>query len=905
MLAKSEGPYPNHTKSSNTNNEKTPPAITESPFSHIEIESDSGIFGTHLAINTKSSNTNNGKTPPAITGSPFSQIEIESGSGTFGTHLAINTNWAVSVVSAPIVTKLNLKCLPMSPTQRQRPFETPDGLRYLKEMCVNIGVLDSEDSGGDAALYIGTNLWKKIMQKSQTETLNAVGMAQLEPDEHLPDLPPEDNEETFRRIGSSRLPRSADAAGSSPQTFRIWAEDVDPEPSPNTDSDLITPTESVTVDIEPGECRADVSPTNSLESDKFDPLAGEEIADRLLDMKLHSATPVYPESSAQLEATEEPFLHPASSNQANIGSSTGSLNAGVLTVRQDLFSDDGPIGSNEDDVSDAGDIVMSVCNVLSTTSVDSLPLDPAHAPSPIGHSEESRPGSRVAIQVLESSSLEPLFNSESEALPKPPSITQIQGEVTGILDLLIGSTNGSEPLLRLMSELEHSYTSSFRLDEDLKTSVGDKVKLKVEQLTGNRWNWWPMAAPLQPLKDHEARLSWTCGCGHHRSENVPLKTGLKILDFMGQRATTEGPSIELSTLSSSSQGQKPSNTASSLENSSSAPMAGDAPVTRQTPLDNLSGNSPTLTEAQRESLRDKYIFLLVDNSSLQFHQMSSARLSTQDFADSFRVAYHKLRGFWRYHLSVYSFAYCDFFEFRRYDISGYDDIRPGLPPDDDEEYFYRPRPTKNPRPISKHEWHDIYHVYRRTSARKINATYQPFYLVAQEPWYFPRPVRDLPPLFRRQIEGNLPTHIIPRIPQRYTQFNEHNNDLEEFWGLYAREDISWIMVASYVVLVNAPGLAFFFAYIFGLRGDEVDLQTASVPLTLTLAATAMFFAAWVAVVQLSTREPQSVGGVVAEGIREQIGAPESVSYAHLRGSDSTGRRKTGNVRYRKRGMPSR
>ncbi|KAK2771488.1 hypothetical protein CKAH01_04063 [Colletotrichum kahawae] len=207
------------------------------------------------------------------------------------------------------------------------------------------------------------------------------------------------------------------------------------------------------------------------------------------------------------------------------------------------------------------------------------------------------------------------------------------------------------------------------------------------------------------------------------------------------------------------------------------------------------------------------------------------------FSENLRRGYRQLRGFWRYWLSIYKFSHCDFFEFEKLCSSTFSDLGPGLPPEEDpytEEYFYKPRPARSKTPISPKEFEHIYYLYRKTSAAQVNTWYQPFTVMGQAPFYWPRFFKQLPPLFQKQIDGSLPTDTVPKIPQRLTHFDELSNNRETFWGLHAREQISAVAAFTYALLAFMPSLAFCFVYWFGLGDKQPDLQNATTPLIISL-----------------------------------------------------------------------
>lgn len=53
----------------------------------------------------------------------------------------------------------------------------------------------------------------------------------------------------------------------------------------------------------------------------------------------------------------------------------------------------------------------------------------------------------------------------------------------------------------LAAEFQDVDLTSIRVLENVKMSILDAMKLKVEALTGEAWDWWPMRPPYQPIED--------------------------------------------------------------------------------------------------------------------------------------------------------------------------------------------------------------------------------------------------------------------------------------------------------------------------------------------------------------------------------------------------------------------
>ncbi|KAK1850729.1 hypothetical protein CCHR01_06630 [Colletotrichum chrysophilum] len=150
-------------------------------------------------------------------------IEIESDSGNPRALVATNTKWRFSVATFMLATTLGLKKFPMTPTQKQHPFETPFGIKYLRDfvpmrirapfiginqsMLVHVGVLGSEETARGEHLFLGTNFWKKVAQKkSEMESASMVARELLEPDKRASTISPGIPEEIVERRDSSPTP---------------------------------------------------------------------------------------------------------------------------------------------------------------------------------------------------------------------------------------------------------------------------------------------------------------------------------------------------------------------------------------------------------------------------------------------------------------------------------------------------------------------------------------------------------------------------------------------------------------------------------------------------------------------------------------------------------------------------
>lgn len=171
----------------------------------------------------KISTLNTTETPLHSIEGRFFHVEIESGSGILRTHMAANTSWVFSVVTAMLANTLGLRTIPMTPTQRQHPYHTPFGIRYLRDyvdmrirapcsgihqfVLIHVGVLGSEEVEREEHLFIGTNFWRKVARRrSEIESESTVARELLEPDKHVSNLSPESPVEPVERRDSTATP---------------------------------------------------------------------------------------------------------------------------------------------------------------------------------------------------------------------------------------------------------------------------------------------------------------------------------------------------------------------------------------------------------------------------------------------------------------------------------------------------------------------------------------------------------------------------------------------------------------------------------------------------------------------------------------------------------------------------
>jgi hypothetical protein len=129
-----------------------------------------------------------------------------------------------------------------------------------------------------------------------------------------------------------------------------------------------------------------------------------------------------------------------------------------------------------------------------------------------------------------------------------------------------------------------------------------------------------------------------------------------------------------------------------------------------------------------------------------------------------------------------------------------------MPNDDDTEYSFAPRPADPMPPIDRDEFKvRFYNCFNGGSRHK----------------HYLRACRKA---FCRNND------VLECIPKRNRRVIEDGLHRETFWGLQAREELSFIRVAVYHVLLIAIPFVFLGLWL-SVMGHQGDLQDAAVPIT--------------------------------------------------------------------------
>lgn len=100
------------------------------------------------------------------------------------------------------------------------------------------------------------------------------------------------------------------------------------------------------------------------------------------------------------------------------------------------------------------------------------------------------------------------------------------------------------------------------------------------------------------------------------------------------------------------------------------------------------------------------------------------------------------------------------------------------------------------------------------------------------------------------VEDGVATDIdgLAPFPKKRTTLEEAGRTRTEFWGIVPYERISFLRVFLYNLVCISPFIVFFFLWLFPL-GFVNDLQSASVPVTLTLTLLTFFWTLFISTLQ--------------------------------------------------------
>ncbi|OTA55095.1 hypothetical protein K449DRAFT_453147 [Hypoxylon sp. EC38] len=371
-----------------------------------------------------------------------------------------------------------------------------------------------------------------------------------------------------------------------------------------------------------------------------------------------------------------------------------------------------------------------------------------------------------------------------------------------------------ERLLSTLLELQFLKFPKLQILKDSKPLLIDFFKERVEKSTGSGWNWWPFAEPRKATTEGEVMLTWKCGCGMTRQEHMPLTLAKLLAHVIPRKSTNASNEDNSSDLESSSMstGRSQGSTTDSDDQSSTS-------YGSHSSMNIIDSDATSLSDTTNDAhvtidnINMKYVFIIIKASGSKLVQLEVANMKAVEFFRNLTAQYKQTRGFFRTWFSIYVYNHCDFVRIQKWNPerfaahSGF-----SFPPLHDRKYSYRPKPMEF-NPIPPEIFKDIFYSCSGSSslAHRFHLACQPLRHIAQE--------------------------IMDRLPKRDHPVIMSNDTLklEELWGLATKERRSALRVLIYLILCTSPTMAFMLAWLYGWAKDG-DIQSASMPLTITVAA---------------------------------------------------------------------
>ncbi|KAJ5324219.1 hypothetical protein N7476_002819 [Penicillium atrosanguineum] len=389
-------------------------------------------------------------------------------------------------------------------------------------------------------------------------------------------------------------------------------------------------------------------------------------------------------------------------------------------------------------------------------------------------------------------------------------------------------------LRNLVTDLQHVSPFDIRFERDeigsrFVTFIGHYQHL-IERWTGEPWDWWPLPRCPRPLAESETRLRWKCVCGEERWAEVPnalvkrLQSIIRSLPVDTLATQITQPPPEAHTRSNPNPRSVLNNRLISNQTSYQDHRVGQPGGSSSNPSLHRRPSGLKANIADMSISRRRVLFLAKKGGDYKLAQIRVSNMNSHTFFSTMKKEYFRLRGVLRGWFSVWRYSHCDFYKFEKFDDHEFAlKIKDSFPDHANTDYEYQPRPMDNIPPISEHEFKTRFYACHK-----------------------PRPLLHLHHECRRL--GAHSSDILKFLPKKKTELEEAGNKREDFWGIYAREDISLRWIILYNSVCVSPLLAFFFAWIVP-QGLGTDLQNPSIPLSMMIAMLSLFWSVYLSSLQ--------------------------------------------------------
>ncbi|OQO12890.1 hypothetical protein B0A48_02354 [Cryoendolithus antarcticus] len=375
-------------------------------------------------------------------------------------------------------------------------------------------------------------------------------------------------------------------------------------------------------------------------------------------------------------------------------------------------------------------------------------------------------------------------------------------------------------------------------------STRDRLIGSIERAMGEQWGWWPLADPKRTGPPAFSRLTWPYLCGAYEYIDVPVKTADALREVLRNAPLfMEDPLLHDSTASTkiptlaaaSGSAAHATKAASSTTQTSTTSKAATGAQSSSTPQQVSSSTSQTkpgtpnkqatATTAQ-PPINLRYVYFCTETglSGGTFkYSVIKTHLLEHDpqFFQQLKKEYIDSRGSVREWFSWWRYDHCEFYQFQKFASELSEPVVVGFPSETDPDYDFQPSPLKPHSrppygPILKSEYRHRFY----TSCTSCHS----WHILHQQ---------------RKNAYNQADTSRIRVLPKRKQEVDMTDSESEVFWGIIARERRGFAWVLAYGCLANAPGVVFFFLWLFSW-GHASDLQNAAIPLTISMCLTLTF-----------------------------------------------------------------
>ncbi|KAI1461605.1 hypothetical protein F4805DRAFT_476159 [Annulohypoxylon moriforme] len=344
----------------------------------------------------------------------------------------------------------------------------------------------------------------------------------------------------------------------------------------------------------------------------------------------------------------------------------------------------------------------------------------------------------------------------------------------------------------------------------------------IEYWTGEHWDWSPLPRYAGPLKIGEARIRWECSCGEKKHAKVSLAFSKRLRSIIQSLPQTTQPPTTTSHVGSSGLAST-SNTQShaSLSRKSQGHQQPAGP-----PSSNATqSRSPNQAAVVNTGTTDRHILFLVERG--EEHMIKQIDVNDnccQRFFSTLKTEYICLRGFIRIWFSIWIYSHCDFYQSIKYDDHQFAPVKKDVFPEvTNADYEYEPRPMRYMPPICNGEFRKRF--YARDKSK--SSCHCPHGCIT---W------------------GMHSGNVLDLFPKKTTKLEESGDKREDFWGIYARERISFGRVLAYNIGCALPMLVVFALRVLPAK-YATDLQNPSVPFSMMLGMLSLFWSIFLSSLQ--------------------------------------------------------